>query len=87
MSTTSTTTDVVTAVDAWVAALNAHDPDAAAACFTPDALFVNVGNGRRHEGREAIRADHVSLFAMWSDIVLEKGPYLVEATGSPTTGR
>lgn len=78
MTSTTTTTTGVVAVDAWVAALNAHDPDAAADCFTPDGVFVNMGSGERHEGREAIRADHATLFAAWSEIVVKKGPYLVD---------
>jgi steroid delta-isomerase-like uncharacterized protein len=71
-------TDPATAVDAWVAALNAHDPDAVAAVFAPDAVFMNVGAGQRHEGRDAIRADHENLFGMWSDLTVQKMPYLVD---------
>lgn len=79
MTTTTTSTTVETALNAWVAALNAHDPDAAADCFTPDGVFVNLGTGERHEGREAIRSDHATLFAAWSEIVVTKGPYLVDS--------
>jgi steroid delta-isomerase-like uncharacterized protein len=73
-----TSTDVAATVDAWVAALNAHDPDAIAAVFAPDAVFVNVGSGQRHEGRDAIRADHENLFRMWSELTVEQSEYLID---------
>lgn len=78
MTSTATTTSVETAVSTWLAALNAHEPDAAADCFTADGVFVNLGTGEKHEGREAIRSSHASLFAAWSEIVVEKGPYLID---------
>ncbi len=41
-------------VAAYIAAANAHDPDAAAACFTEDAVVTD--EARDHAGRAAIRA-------------------------------
>ena len=38
----------------YIAAANAHDPDAAAACFTADAIVKD--EGRERQGTAAIRA-------------------------------
>lgn len=74
----TSTSSVETAAGAWLAAVNAHDPDAAADCFTPDGLLVNLGTGETQEGREAIRSSHASLFAEMSELVVTNGPYLVD---------
>jgi steroid delta-isomerase-like uncharacterized protein len=41
-------------------------------------VFVNVGDGQRHDGRAAVRTDHEALFGMWSDVTVEKARYLVD---------
>lgn len=42
------------AIATYIAAANAHDPDAAAACFTADAIVKD--EGRERQGTAAIRA-------------------------------
>jgi ketosteroid isomerase-like protein len=55
-------------IAAYVAGSNAHDADACAACFTPDAVVRDEGRERR--GTAAIRA--------WAEEVSEKYRPLLE---------
>jgi steroid delta-isomerase-like uncharacterized protein len=54
--------------DAW----NAHDPDAVAAVFAPDAVIRDVGSAEQLRGREAIRARAADLLAAFPDFHLRQ---------------
>lgn len=65
------TKDTTTVVREWTAALNAHDPDAAADYYADDCVFENYGSGRRFEGRQAMRDDVAGLFDRFVDLHIE----------------
>ena len=58
--------------DATYAAWNAHDADAVAAVFAPDAEIVDVASGTVTRGRAAIRDTAVARFTGFPDFSLEK---------------
>lgn len=47
--------DPRTVVTAWCEAMNRHDPDAVAACFSTGCAFTDHGTGQHTRGREAVR--------------------------------
>jgi steroid delta-isomerase-like uncharacterized protein len=57
---------------ATYAAWNAHDADAVAAVFAPDAEIVDVVSGTTTRGRDAIRDTARARFAGFPDFSLEK---------------
>lgn len=69
----------------WTEALNRRDADAAVAYLTEDCVLVNIGTGQRTVGREAIREDHLALFAMYSDMRIEKTTFLSTGDGHYAT--
>lgn len=75
-------TDVKVIVMGWTEALNRHDPDAAAAYWSEDGVFTNMGTGQRVTGRDAIRDDHAASLAMWSEARWEKTSFLVGENGA-----
>lgn len=58
--------------DATYAAWNAHDPDAVAAVFAPDAELREAGQPEPFRGRDAIRARAAALLAAFPDLHLER---------------
>ena len=68
---TRTETPPVTTLLAWTDALNRHDADAAAADFAPDAYLTNARTGTHAQGRDAIREEFKSYFAMFTDWAVE----------------
>ena len=54
------------------AAFNRHDADGVMACFTHDIVFDGAAgpdaNGRRFEGREAVRAAFVAVWTAMPDV-------------------
>lgn len=58
--------------DATYAAWNAHDPDAVAAVFAPDAVLREAGRDEEQRGRDAIRARAAALLAAFPDFRLER---------------
>lgn len=70
--TTHTLTPPLTALTTWTAALNAHDAEAAAACFAEDAVFDAHGSGQHAEGRDAVREMTLGLLHMYSELRIEK---------------
>ena len=48
--------------DAYVAAWNAHDPDAAAALMADDVTYLDATVGEPQKGREAARDKVIKLF-------------------------
>ena len=77
---TRTETPPVTILLAWTDALNRHDADAAAAYFAPDADLTNAGTGTHAQGRDAIREEFKSYFAMFTDWAVEKTRPLSDGT-------
>ena len=77
---TRTETPPVTTLLAWTDALNRHDADAAAAYFAPDADLTNAGTGTHAQGRDAIREEFKSYFAMFTDWAVEKTRTLSDGT-------
>ena len=63
---------VVEANRATFAAWNAHDPDAVAAIFAPDAVIRDVGSPDVLRGREAIRARAADLLVAFPDFHLRQ---------------
>ena len=58
--------------DATYVAWNAHDADAVAAVFAPDAVLREAGQAEPIRGRDAIRARAAALFAAFPDLRLER---------------
>jgi steroid delta-isomerase-like uncharacterized protein len=58
--------------DATYAAWNAHDPDAVAAVFAPDAVVREIGGAGEVRGREAIRERAAALLTAFPDFHLER---------------
>src|SRR5260370_12794516 len=77
---TRTEAGPVTTLLAWTDALNRHDADAAAAYFAPDADLTNAGTGTHAQGRDAIREEFKSYFAMFTDWAVEKTRTLSDGT-------
>jgi steroid delta-isomerase-like uncharacterized protein len=69
---TTTLTPPLTALMTLTDAMNAHDPDAVAACFTENGRMDAYGAGDHPQGREAIRASMEILFHMYSGLRVEK---------------
>ncbi len=65
--------------DDTYAAWNAHDADAVAAVFAPDAEIVDVASGTVTRGRDAIRATAVERFTGFPDFSLEKVFLVIDA--------
>lgn len=63
---------IIAANDATYAAWNAHDADAVAAVFAPDAEVIDVGMPEPLRGRDAIRRRAADLFAAFPDFRLER---------------
>jgi steroid delta-isomerase-like uncharacterized protein len=62
----------------WTDALNRHDPDAAAAYIAEDCVFTNVGTGKRHIGRAAVRDEGFrGLLSRSSDVHIETTNLLI----------
>lgn len=66
--------------DATYAAWNAHDADAVAAVFAPDAEIVDVVSGAVTRGRDAIRDTAVARFTGFPDFSLEKVFLVIDVT-------
>ncbi len=64
--------------DATYAAWNAHDPDAVAAVFAPDAEIVDIASGTVTRGRDAIRRTAAERFTGFPDLSLEKVALLID---------
>jgi steroid delta-isomerase-like uncharacterized protein len=58
--------------DRTYAAWNAHDADAVASVFAPDAVLRELGNPVEAHGRDAIRARAAALLAAFPDLRLER---------------
>ena len=65
-------------VEAWTAALNRHDADAAASCMALDVVFTDLGTDQRCEGRDAYRRMAVGFLSMFSDLAVEKSSTLCD---------
>jgi steroid delta-isomerase-like uncharacterized protein len=61
-------------------AWNAHDPDAVAAVFSPDAEIVDVAAHETIRGRDAIRRRASDLLEAFPDFHLEQRMLLVDGT-------
>lgn len=59
-----TYTDIRELVDAHVAAEKRHDPDAAASFYAEDSYYEHVPTGVRHVGRQAVRDQYASTWAL-----------------------
>jgi steroid delta-isomerase-like uncharacterized protein len=57
--------------DAYLAAWNAHDPDAVAAFFAPDAVYDDRGAAEVARGRAAIRAHAATVMKAFPDLRFE----------------
>jgi steroid delta-isomerase-like uncharacterized protein len=64
--------------DATYAAWNAHDPDAVAAVFSPDAELIDAGSPEPVHGRDAIRARAAELLDVFGDLRLERVELLID---------
>lgn len=73
-------TDPQTVIAAHADALSNHDPDAVAALFAADCVFVDTGSGQRMEGPDAVRAGAAGLLAMFSDLRIERTSFLTDGT-------
>jgi steroid delta-isomerase-like uncharacterized protein len=62
----------LTVNDATYAAWNAHDPDAVAAVFAPDAILREMGRPDAFHGRAAIRERSAALLRAFPDLRLER---------------
>lgn len=69
---TTTSTPPLTALATWTAALNAHDPDAVAACFAPAGVLTAHGSGQQGTDRDAIREMAAGMLHMYSELRIEK---------------
>jgi steroid delta-isomerase-like uncharacterized protein len=58
--------------DATYAAWNAHDPDAVAGVFAPDAVLIEAGRPEPFRGRDAIRERARALLIAFPDLRLER---------------
>src|SRR5215470_957609 len=58
--------------DATYAAWNAHDADAVAAVFAPDAVLREMGSPQAFQGRAAIRERAAMLLRAFPDLRLER---------------
>jgi steroid delta-isomerase-like uncharacterized protein len=63
-------------------AWNAHDPDAVAAVFSPDAEIVDVTAHENIRGRDAIRRRASDLLEAFPDFHLEQRMLLVDGTAN-----
>jgi ketosteroid isomerase-like protein len=65
----------------FMAAWNAHDLDGLMACMAEDCAFhASAGpdpNGRRHTGREAVRAAYAAIFSTFSDAAWSNDNHVV----------
>jgi steroid delta-isomerase-like uncharacterized protein len=68
----ATREQIVEANRATFVAWNAHDPDAVAAIFAPDAVIRDVGSSEVLRGREAIRTRAADLLAAFPDFHLRQ---------------
>jgi steroid delta-isomerase-like uncharacterized protein len=64
--------------DATYAAWNAHDPDAVAAVFAPDAVMRESGRPDEHRGRAAVRERAAALLRAFPDFRLERLALVVD---------
>jgi steroid delta-isomerase-like uncharacterized protein len=87
----ATREQIIQANRATFEAWNAHDPDAVAAVFAPDAVIRDVGSPDLLRGRDAIRARAADLLAAFPDFHLRQVDLVVgddanadrwEATGT-----
>src|SRR3954470_4785912 len=58
--------------DATYVAWNAHDPDAVAAVFAPDAVLREMGRREAFTGRTAVRERAAALLRAFPDLHLER---------------
>jgi steroid delta-isomerase-like uncharacterized protein len=58
--------------DGTYAAWNAHDADAVAAVFAPDAVLLEAGRPEPFRGRDAIRERARALLTAFPDLTLER---------------
>jgi steroid delta-isomerase len=65
--------EMIAVVDAYVAAFEVGDPDAAAALFAEDATVEDPIGAPAHRGREAVRAFYAQSMATGAKLKLE-GP-------------
>jgi uncharacterized protein (TIGR02246 family) len=63
---------IVEANRATFAAWNAHDPDAVAAVFAPDAVIRDVGSPEPLRGRDAIRQRAADMLVAFPDFRLRQ---------------
>jgi uncharacterized protein (TIGR02246 family) len=70
------TTDAPDVVTRYLAAAEAEDPNALAACFTPDGTVLD--EGRTYTGRDEIIAWRKSIATQWT--------YTTQLTGSQAIG-
>jgi steroid delta-isomerase-like uncharacterized protein len=68
----ATREQIIQANRATFEAWNAHDPDAVAAVFAPDAVIRDVGSPDPLRGRDAIRARAADLLAAFPDFHLRQ---------------
>jgi ketosteroid isomerase-like protein len=69
------------AVERYLAALNAHDPDAAAACVTADFMNEHTSTrGTTRHGRDAYRAALPGFLAQFVDLHYAVEDVIVEGT-------
>lgn len=73
---------IIAANDATYEAWNAHDPDAVAAIFAPDAEAYDVGVPEPLRGRDAIRRRAADLLAAFPDFRLERLELLVDGNAN-----
>jgi len=71
-ATLATYTQIVEANQATFAAWNAHDPDAVAALFSPDAVVRDIGSPGELRGRDAIRERAADLLVAFPDFRLRQ---------------
>ena len=68
-------------LDRYLAAWNAHDLDALMACMAENCAFQSSAGpeacGRRHEGRDAVRAAYAALFETFPDAQWNDGRHTV----------
>lgn len=67
---------MIAAVEAYVAAFDAGDPDAAAAIYAEDCIVEDPVGSPLHHGREAVRAFYAQSMATGAKLKLE-GPVRV----------
>lgn len=68
--------DPRTVNSAWCDALNRHDPDAVAACFSADCEFTDHGTGQHTRGRDAVRDGAEEWLKAISELLIEERSFL-----------